>query len=49
MALEAASRRIRVNPIHPGPISNGLMETLEEAVAPGTVPWFVSSWKLPSP
>jgi NAD(P)-dependent dehydrogenase (short-subunit alcohol dehydrogenase family) len=35
IALEAASRKIRVNTINPGPIDNTLMQSLEEGVAPG--------------
>ena len=35
VALEAAPRRIRVNTIHPSPVDNRMMRSLEEGFAPG--------------
>jgi len=35
VALEAAPRRIRVNSIHPSPVDNRMMRSLEEGFAPG--------------
>jgi NAD(P)-dependent dehydrogenase (short-subunit alcohol dehydrogenase family) len=34
-AVEAASRKIRVNSIHPSPVDNRMMRSLEEGFAPG--------------
>src|SRR3546814_11679473 len=34
-ALEVASRGIRVNTIHPAPVDNRMMRSLEEGYAPG--------------
>lgn len=34
-ALEAAPRKIRVNSIHPSPVNNRMMRSLEEGFAPG--------------
>ncbi|MBX9448726.1 MAG: SDR family oxidoreductase [Taibaiella sp.] len=36
IALEAAPRNIRVNSIHPSPVDNRMMRSLEEGFAPGT-------------
>lgn len=35
VALEAAPRKIRVNTIHPSPVDNRMMRSLEEGYAPG--------------
>ncbi len=35
VAVEAAPRRIRVNSIHPSPVDNRMMRSLEEGFAPG--------------
>lgn len=35
IAVEAASRKIRVNTIHPSPVDNRMMRSLEEGFAPG--------------
>lgn len=35
VAIEAAPRRIRVNSIHPSPVDNRMMRSLEEGFAPG--------------
>lgn len=35
VALEAAPRKIRVNTIHPSPVDNRMMRSLEEGFAPG--------------
>lgn len=35
IALEAAPRKIRVNSIHPSPVDNRMMRSLEEGFAPG--------------
>ncbi|WP_353184076.1 SDR family oxidoreductase [Parapedobacter lycopersici] len=35
-ALEAAPRKIRVNSIHPSPVDNRMMRSLEEGYAPGS-------------
>ncbi|XZF15844.1 SDR family NAD(P)-dependent oxidoreductase [Chitinophagaceae bacterium MMS25-I14] len=35
VALEAAPRKIRVNSIHPSPVDNRMMRSLEEGFAPG--------------
>lgn len=35
-ALEAAPRGIRVNSIHPSPVDNRMMRSLEDAFAPGS-------------
>lgn len=35
LALEAAPRKIRVNSIHPAPVDNRMMRSLEEGFAPG--------------
>jgi len=35
VALEAAPRRIRVNSVHPSPVDNRMMRSLEEGYAPG--------------
>ncbi len=35
LALEAAPRKIRVNSIHPSPVDNRMMRSLEEGFAPG--------------
>jgi NAD(P)-dependent dehydrogenase (short-subunit alcohol dehydrogenase family) len=34
-AVEAASRKIRVNSVHPSPVDNRMMRSLEEGFAPG--------------
>jgi NAD(P)-dependent dehydrogenase (short-subunit alcohol dehydrogenase family) len=34
-AIEAAPQRVRINTIHPGPIDNRLMHSLEEQLSPG--------------
>lgn len=34
-ALEAAARKIRVNSIHPSPVNNRMMRSIEESYAPG--------------
>lgn len=34
-ALEAAARKIRVNSIHPSPVNNRMMRSIEEGYAPG--------------
>lgn len=34
-ALESAKRQIRVNTIHPGPVNNRMMRSLEEQISPG--------------
>lgn len=34
-ALELAEHKIRVNTVHPGPIANRMMESIEEMAAPG--------------
>ncbi|WP_257657837.1 SDR family NAD(P)-dependent oxidoreductase [Parapedobacter lycopersici] len=36
IALEAAPRKIRVNSIHPSPVDNRMMRSLEEGYAPGS-------------
>jgi NAD(P)-dependent dehydrogenase (short-subunit alcohol dehydrogenase family) len=35
LALEAAPRRIRVNTVHPSPVDNRMMRSLEEGFSPG--------------
>lgn len=35
LAVEAAPRRIRVNSVHPSPVDNRMMRSLEEGFAPG--------------
>ena len=35
VSLEAAPRRIRVNTIHPSPVDNRMMRSLEEGFSPG--------------
>ena len=35
MAVEAAPRKIRVNSVHPSPVDNRMMRSLEEGFAPG--------------
>src|SRR5690606_11662992 len=35
MAAEAAPRKIRVNSVHPAPVDNRMMRSLEEGFAPG--------------
>ena len=34
-ALEAAARKIRVNSIHPSPVNNRMMRSIEEGFTPG--------------
>ncbi len=34
-ALEFANRKIRVNTIHPGPVNNRVMRSIEEGISPG--------------
>ncbi|MHC2993382.1 oxidoreductase, partial [Pontibacter sp. HJ8] len=34
-AVEAAPRKIRVNSVHPSPVDNRMMRSLEEGFAPG--------------
>lgn len=34
VALESASRKIRVNSLHPGPVNNRMMRSIEEEIAP---------------
>lgn len=35
VAVEAAPRKIRVNSVHPSPVDNRMMRSLEEGFAPG--------------